>query len=418
MHLEVTVIVSTNTSSRESTDQGIHMKKNLILLAAAAYLATTAVDAAEPAVLITPNHYRAAHAVPLATSAHRSAAVKALQTASAPAFNVHVALWRSFDVPAAVNGTTPASINGLGEVTGSYTDSNGNIHGFLRKAGGEIVTFDAPHAAGATLPNCINNEGDIVGNYNDASGASHGFIRWAHGRFTIIDDPSSTLSPPSTIPQAINDFGEVVGYYYDSSGNYHGFVRRSSGSFTTVEPPGAAFSQAYHINNRGEVGGDWSDAVTGASHGMLLYPNGKLVTFDAPNAVLYTFGGLGQALNFEGSFAGTYADANLGAHGYVRYANDKFVEFTAPGGGTDNFNGTWAASLNLLGTVVGFSYEPDGTTVDGYVRFADGTLILANAPVVGQQATYAWAINDLNEFTGVWVDSQGAEHGFVALAVP
>jgi len=36
----------------------------------------------------------------------------------------------------------------------------------------------------------------------------------------------------------------------------------------------------------------------------------------------------------------------------------------------------------------------------------------------GQQLTIAWAINDLNEFTGFWVDAQGNEHGFVAVAVP
>jgi len=389
--------------------------KNYLIAIAVLYLAITAAHAADLRVLLPPNHYRAT--VP-AVGPHP--AVSTLETAAAPnavVFNAHIARWRSFDVPGAVNGTQPAGINDLGEIAGAYADSNGNIHGFLRKAGGEIVTFDAPNAAGTTFPNSINNEGDIVGYYNDANGASHGFIRSAHGRFTIIDDPSSTLSPPATIPQAINDFGEVVGYWYDSSGNYHGFVRRSSGSFSTVEPPGAAFSQAYHINDRGEVGGDWTDAATGTSHGMLLHPDGKLVTFDASNAVT-TFGGLGQALNLEGSFAGTYADANGGAHGYVRHANGKFAEFTAPGGGNTNFNGTWSASLNLFGTVVGFSYEPDGTTVDGYVRFADGTLILADAPVAGQQSTYAWAINDLNEFTGFWYDASGAEHGFVALAVP
>jgi hypothetical protein len=67
--------------------------------------------------------------------------------------------------------------------------------------------------------------------------------------------------------------------------------------------------------------------------------------------------------------------------------------------------------------VVGYSSKPNGT-VDGYVRFADGYLTLANAPVAGQQATFAWAINDLNEFTGFWYDAQGNEHGFVAVAVP
>lgn len=395
------------------------MNKSLISLTAAACLAITVVHAAVPRVLVPPDRYRAGHApIALARNRHAAATAKAeTPEGSGAAFNVHVAMWRSFDVPAGVNGTQPTSINDLGEITGVYADSDGNLHGFLRKVNGKIVTFDAPNGVGTTWPNDINNAGGIVGSYTDANGATHGFIRSAQGKFTIFDDPNSTLSPPATIPQAINDFGEVVGYWLDSSGNDHGFVRRVSGSFTTVEPPGAVFSQAYHINNRGDVGGDWADAATGTSHGMLLQPDDKLVTFDAPNAVA-TFGGLGQALNVEGSFAGTYADANYGAHGYVRYANGKFAEFTAPGGGNSDFNGTWAASLNLLGTVVGFSFEPDGATVDGYVRFADGTLILANAPVTGQQSTWAWAINDLNEFTGFWFDAQGAEHGFVALAVP
>jgi hypothetical protein len=394
------------------------------LAAAAAYLAMSAVHAADPRVLIPPNHYIATHpTLPLGVSRHPAAST--LETAPAPeaaAFNAHVALWRSFDVQGGVCGTQPMAINDLGEITGTWYDTECNSHGFLRKAGGEIVTFDAPKVGypssilyPGTAPSDINNQGDIVGNYTDANGGYHGFVRSERGKFTIIDDPSSTSSPPATIAQAMNDWGVVVGYWYDSSGNYHGFVHQVDGSFVTVDPPGDVFSQAYHINDLGEVGGDWSDATT--SHGMLLHPDDKLVTFDTPNAVA-TFGGLGQALNLEGSFAGTYIDANGGAHGYVRYANGKFAEFTAPGGGKRNGKGTWSASLNLLGTVVGYSVEPNGSTVDGYVRFADGKLILANAPVAGQQLTVAWAINDLNEFTGYWFDANGAEHGFVALAVP
>jgi hypothetical protein len=341
----------------------------------------------------------------------RPAAATAPDTA---AFNAHIALWRSFDVPGAVNGTQPAGINNRGDITGAWADSSNNVHGFLRKAGGGFVTFDPPNGSSGTFPTDINNAGDIVGSYIDAAGAQHGFVRSAQGKFTIIDDPSSTSSPPATNAQAMNDSGLVVGYWFDSIFNPHGFVRQIDGSLTTVDPPGDVLSQAYHVNDRGEIGGDWSDENT--SHGMLLHRDGKLLTFDAPNAVV-TFGGLGQALNIEGSFAGTYADANLGTHGYVRYANGNFAEFTAPGGGNSDFNGTWSTSLNLLGTVVGFSIEADGTR-DGYVRFADGTLILADAPVAGQQSTWAWSINANNEFTGFWVDAQGNEHGFVAVAVP
>lgn len=405
------------------------MNKSLIFLIAAVCLATTAVRSAEAQLLFLPNKSIALHARAAVGISRDQATVKSKTTSAdeLAAFNSHLARWISFDVSGAACGTQPASINNLGEITGSWYDANCNSHGFLRGRDGQIVTFDPPEvgyptqavACGSgTSPADINNRGDIVGVYTDATGVCHGFVRSAQGKFTVIDDPNSTSSPPATFAQAINDWGEVVGFWFDSNINTHGFVRHVDGSFTTVDPAGDLSSEAYHINDLGEVGGDWTDATTFTSHGMLLHPDGKLLTFDAPNAVLATFGGLGQALNLEGSFAGTYVDANGGAHGYVRYPNGKFAEFTAPGGGTNNFNGTWSASLNLLGTVVGFSYQPDGTTVDGYVRFADGTIFLADAPVVGQQTTVAWAINDFNEFTGFWYDAQGNEHGFNAVAVP
>ena len=406
------------------------MNKKLIPLAAAAFLAMTGVHAAEPQVLIPPNRFGAAHArVPPAASPHRgSVTLETGEISNAGEFNAHVALWRSFDVPAAVNGTQPTNINDLGDIAGVYYDTNNNQHGFLRKADGQIMTFDAPNVGypaqpplggfPGTIPTGINNKRDIVGYYTDADGGYHGFVRSAHGRFAIIDDPSSTSSPPATQPYALNDWGVIVGIWFDSSFNYHGFVRQVDGSFTAVDAPDSVVTGLYHINDLGEVGGETLDAATSHFRGLLLHPNGKLVKFEAPNG-LATFGGLNQALNLKGGFTGTYLDANRGAHGYVRYSNGEFAEFTVPSAGTSGFNGTWSCSLNLLGTVVGYSYDgPGGATVDGYVRFADGTLILANAPEAGQQGTFPCAINDLNEFTGYWFDANGAQHGFVALAVP
>jgi hypothetical protein len=67
------------------------------------------VHAAELRVLIPPNRYSAAHTTVPAVSRHPAAST--LETPAAPdaaAFNVHVAQWHSFDVPAGVNGTQPA----------------------------------------------------------------------------------------------------------------------------------------------------------------------------------------------------------------------------------------------------------------------------------------------------------------------
>jgi hypothetical protein len=157
-------------------------------------------------------------------------------------------------------------------------------------------------------------------------------------------------------------------------------------------------------------------------HGLLRAANGRSVSYDAPGAGtgfdVGTFVGFNQALNIEGEITGEYADDNDGYHGYVRYRNGSFVEFGAPGAGTDFGTGTLPTSLNLLGTVVGFSYRPFFANTDGFVRFANGTLIVLDAPVSGQEGTYPYAVNDWNELTGFWYDASAHLHGFVAVALP
>jgi hypothetical protein len=55
-----------------------------------------------------------------------------------------VGSFTTFDVPGAVNGTFPSSINPAGAITGSYYDVNFVGHGFLRAKNGTLVSFDAP----------------------------------------------------------------------------------------------------------------------------------------------------------------------------------------------------------------------------------------------------------------------------------
>src|SRR5450755_552242 len=148
------------------------MNKNVFLISAIC-LATTTVLSAETSGLIPPR-YNAAHAAfPLSLSQHSSAPKRgAAVNPNAEEVNVHVALWRTFDVRAAVNGTQPSGINDFGEITGAYFDAINYAHGFVRKADGWIVTFDAPKvgyptAFSGTVPTGINNRGDVVGAYTD-----------------------------------------------------------------------------------------------------------------------------------------------------------------------------------------------------------------------------------------------------------
>jgi hypothetical protein len=101
----------------------------------------------------------------------------------------------------------------------------------------------------------------------------------------------------------------------------------------------------------------------------------------------------------------------------LREANGSLVTFTLPGGGTNNSAGTYGASLNALGTIVGFSYDSNffGT---GLVRFGNGELASWDVPEAGNQGTIPFCINSWNVFTGTWYDANGTGHGFTALAIP
>jgi hypothetical protein len=56
------------------------------------------------------------------------------------------------------------SINGQGSITGSYTDSEGAQHGFVRNPYGTITSFDPPRG-GQTLATGINDSNVIAGYY-------------------------------------------------------------------------------------------------------------------------------------------------------------------------------------------------------------------------------------------------------------
>ncbi len=80
--------------------------------------------------------------------------------------------------------TFAASINTARLITGTYGDTSGVLHVFARAANGTITApIDAPGAGTAgpslfqgTATLSINDLGDITGTYADASGVLHGFV--------------------------------------------------------------------------------------------------------------------------------------------------------------------------------------------------------------------------------------------------
>jgi uncharacterized membrane protein len=99
--------------------------------------------------------------------------------------------------------------------------------------------------------------------------------------FTDIPGPKG-----ATFTQAygINDADTIVGVFVDAKYLSHGFLLKSGkySTYTTINVPGATNSEAWDIDNNGDVVYQWSDAK--GTHGALRL-QGKYYKFDDPLGV-------------------------------------------------------------------------------------------------------------------------------------
>jgi probable HAF family extracellular repeat protein len=160
----------------------------------------------------------------------------------------------SLVVPGGTKATWASGINSLGQISGTYEDSNGNKHGFVLN-GSTYYRIDDPSTVvgGGTSGGGINEKGEIVGFYDSKDGG-RGFLLNG-STFTTISFSDSV----STYARGLNKSGQIVGDYVDSAGTDHGFLY-SDGRYTTLDPPGATWTEAYGINAQGEIVGTYIGA--------------------------------------------------------------------------------------------------------------------------------------------------------------
>jgi hypothetical protein len=142
-----------------------------------------------------------------------------------------------FNVPAAGTGSYQGTgcpgcalgFNLWGAIGGTYIDSNSVQHGFLHSPDGRFTTFDAPGAGTGSYqgtgcpsdcPTSLNDFGAIMGTYIDTNGVLHGYLRNPNGNIVTIDPAGSVF----TWSSGINDFMAITGYYADVNNVYHGFL--------------------------------------------------------------------------------------------------------------------------------------------------------------------------------------------------
>jgi len=168
----------------------------------------------------------------------------------------------------------------------------------------------------------------------------------------------------------INSRGDISGHYLDEKNDVrHGFVLHA-GTFTTIDYPGASYTEAWKINDSGQIAGRYA-GVDGKFHVYLL-SNGTFTSFDYPRALETAPAGYSHVggLNNVGAVASDYAssapfqqlsklDANV--HGFV-LSSGAFTSFDFP-----EASGTIVFGINDDGQVVGVYENPDGT-FHGFLR--------------------------------------------------
>ncbi len=205
----------------------------------------------------------------------------------------------TFDPPGSAF-TVPSAITSKGLIIGSYIDTSGVTHGFLRRPGGTFITVDVPDST-STTPTSITPGGVITGWYSDTIGNPHGFIRAPDGSITSFDAPPDDYILGSVYifdgpPPSITPAGAIAGTYVAPGFVEHGFLRTPDGTFTTIDYPGAFFTEALAINATGVIAGDFCNEVT-CFQGYVRTPDGTFTVIDA-NA------GIPTAINPAGAITG------------------------------------------------------------------------------------------------------------------
>jgi len=269
-------------------------------------------------------------------------------------------VFTTIDAPNAVN-TRGRAINSEGDTVGWYRDTGNKVHGFLRSADGSFTIIDVP-LSGALLTQAlgINDRGDIVGTYTSSDTLRHGFLLSHTGDFSSFDP----LNSGDTVARGIDDSGEITGFF-----NFflHGYLLSRDGTATELDVPfaGVTDTQAYSVNNRGDVAGSFDDAVGG--HGFVLSKDGDYgspIDFPGTQGSTQLFGN-----NSRGDLVGCYGNAT-GVHAWLRSGNDDFASFDNPDAQPKDVKPkyTVAYGINSEGNIVGEYYSPVDKRFHGFLR--------------------------------------------------
>lgn len=246
-------------------------------------------------------------------------------------------------------------INSSRQIVGFSDLKNGNTHAFLYESG---MMKDLGTLGGSnSYAFGINEAGAIVGQAQTTSGAYHAFV-YQHGGMMDI----GSFAGDNSIAYRINNNGEIVGSSYINATDFHAFSYQNGVMKDLGTGPGMVDSEAFGINDAGQIVG-YSETADASQVRGFLYEKGMLDN-------LGTLGG-------NASFAADINKRHVIA-GYATLGNGDFRSTVyLPGviydlGTLPNDTQSFALAMNNKSQIVGYSSRPSGNAKAYVCKFTAG----------------------------------------------
>ncbi len=224
---------------------------------------------------------------------------------------------------------------------------------------------------------------------------------------TMLEVPNGT----NIMPVAISPSGEIVGSYQDNQTyEYRVFIRAQDGKISTFDDPNALFPVPTVVNSSGVIAGNEDlNSPSLPQQGFVRSRKGTITAFDpsplsAPDDPDVNITGI----NDRGVIVGFYAVTLLFDESFLRAPDGTITVVDLVGQGA--YPGTFITAINDEGVCIG-AYTPDHSfNSTGFLRKPDGRI--KSFTVLNATSTYPTAINARGQIAGYWDDSTSV-HGFV-----